>query len=92
MRIQPPPICAHCGEPIEEPQIAWGPFDGSPLHSECRGRLLLGGLNHFRRLCRCYGGSLPPDPPGLSRREAAQAVYDAYFGGPVPMLAPGERL
>lgn len=41
------------------------------LHTDCLGRTLLGGANHISRLCRCYGGSLPSDPPGLTLRQAA---------------------
>lgn len=47
----------------------------SPMHYECHLRSLIGGLNHLRGRCTCCGGDQPPDPPELTRRQAAiQAV------------------
>jgi hypothetical protein len=41
-------------------------------HRDCAIREVIGGLNHLRGLCSCCGGSAPPDPPELTRREAAR--------------------
>jgi hypothetical protein len=42
-----------------------------PYHYECHFRSIIGGLNHLRGRCTCCGGTEPPDPPELSKREAA---------------------
>jgi hypothetical protein len=71
--------CVHCGEPIRDGDqgvvMPCGEADGSwrvaPLHVECHLRMILGGANHLRGNCTCCGGTLPSDPPGLTRREAA---------------------
>lgn len=62
-------LCQWCDEPI---------LDGErvancniPMHEECGLRSILGGINHLLGLCTCCGGTQPPDPPGLTRREAA---------------------
>ena len=45
-------------------------------HYECHLRQVVGGLNHLRGNCNCCGGTEPPDPPWLTRRQAAiQAVH-----------------
>lgn len=41
-------------------------------HAECQIRAIVGGANHQIGQCTCCGGSLPPDPPGLTKREAAK--------------------
>jgi hypothetical protein len=45
-----------------------------PWHALCQLRQLVGGLNHLRGTCTCCGGTDDPDPPGLSRRNAAIAA------------------
>jgi hypothetical protein len=71
--------CPHCGEPIvagDRVQHLAG-AGNNLIHAECLFRMLLGGVNHQARRCRCYGGSEPPDPPEMTRREAAIAA-EAY--------------
>jgi hypothetical protein len=73
-------ICLHCEEAIDigepyEPII----YGGSPpqirfAHSACFARQIIGGLNHLRGLCTCCGGTEPPDPSDLTRRQAAIAA------------------
>ena len=41
-------------------------------HQECALRAIIGGVNHLRGLCTCCGGTLPPDPPNVTQREAAR--------------------
>lgn len=41
-------------------------------HADCQVRAIIGGANHQIGKCRCCGGSSPPDPPGLTKREAAR--------------------
>jgi hypothetical protein len=68
-------LCPHCDEPVENGPIiphlsddGWAP---QRWHWECFMRGIVGGLNHQRGLCICCGGSLPPDPPEMTPREAA---------------------
>jgi hypothetical protein len=75
----------HCDEPIAEEEVAWvatqSPGEMPTLrgmHRDCQIRLVIGGLNHLMGTCLCHGGSDPPDPPFLSRREAATAAVLYY--------------
>lgn len=80
-------VCTDCGESIERGDQ--GIFmvhvdldeerkphsEYKPQHRECNLRHVIGGLNHQKGLCHCFGGTEPSDPPDMSRREAArQAV------------------
>lgn len=73
-------LCLWCEEPVlagEEYDVvmhvgAGGVAERRMRHWVCSARSVLGGLNHLRGLCTCCGGSEPPDPPELSRREAAR--------------------
>jgi hypothetical protein len=49
-----------------------------PYHYECYLRQIIGGVNHQLHLCCCPGcaGVLPPDPQGMTRREAALAAVE----------------
>lgn len=78
-----PGPCAGCGEPILEddhgvflPHVrGWGTeveVTSLPWHAVCHLRQILGGANHLLGRCRCHGLDAPPDPPGLSPREAAR--------------------
>lgn len=79
-------LCLYCAEPIAaddegEVQICVrevGVYDERPIHRECSLRMSLGGANHQRGTCSCQGGPDPPDPPGLTRREAARAAVTAW--------------
>lgn len=68
-------FCFYCNEPVL-PDEALGAFDR--VHRECELRAILGGVNHIRRLCTCYGGSAEPDPPGLTKRQAAREALRAW--------------
>jgi hypothetical protein len=72
--------CAWCDEPFVEGDdgVVLPVYGGesAAFHYECHLRQVIGGLNHLRGNCTCCGGSEPPDPPWLSRRQAAlQAVH-----------------
>lgn len=75
-------LCLYCDEPVTEP----GQWKGivsitgkeRATHLECATRALIGGLNHLQGRCTCCGGDEPPDPAGLTRREAALAAV-AYW-------------
>jgi hypothetical protein len=66
-------MCPFCDEPIAGQDRLFTHL--LPVsHFECGMRALLGGVNHLRRRCSCFGGTAPPDEPGLSPREAAWAA------------------
>lgn len=78
--------CARCDEPIlasEDglviPHLGGpdGPVD-HPYHWECQMRAIVGGYNHQRGRCFCCGGDQPPDPPDMTRREAAKLAVTAF--------------
>jgi hypothetical protein len=69
--------CPYCDEPISgEDSLA--PFMSPPTHYECALRAVVGGINHQMGNCTCQGGDLPPDPPGVSARKAAQIAADHF--------------
>ena len=83
----PPASCLWCDEGFDE---AGGVLlnDGRcPFHTDCLQRMVVGGVNHQRQICTCCGGSVPPDPPSLSRREAAR-VAAMHFRLHCPEGAP----
>lgn len=49
------------------------------MHWECGLRSVVGGLNHLNGQCSCCGGALPPDPDGMTRRQAARAAAQAWM-------------
>ena len=70
-------VCLHCGEAVADDDLR-SPAQNGPLHLECFVRALVGGVNHQAGTCTCCGGRDPPDPPGLSRREAAILARHRY--------------
>jgi hypothetical protein len=75
--------CGHCSEPILEGEPStkiprFGARCAQPYHIECAMRLVIGGLNHLLGRCSCCGDTEPPDPPELTRREAARAALAHY--------------
>jgi hypothetical protein len=80
--------CPYCEEPIVAgdlvhgiSMIETGGAYFASVHQECFLRQIIGGVNHLKRHCICCGGSEPPDPPGLSRREAARAAVRYWEDG-----------
>lgn len=77
--------CLWCEEPIEEgdngfvtPYIGESESSLRAWHKACWQRQSMGGLNHIEGRCTCQGGTEPPDPPELTKREAAVAAVAAY--------------
>jgi hypothetical protein len=70
--------CVHCREPIL-PGEALAPINNYSAHWECGCRMTVGGLNHLNGLCICCGGTLPPDPEGVTTREAARMAAQAWL-------------
>lgn len=70
-------ICPYCDEAILPGDIAdfWNP----EAHHECSARAILGSVAHIERRCGCFiPGAEETDPPGMTRREAAKAAWQAY--------------
>lgn len=80
--------CLHCEEPIEEhhfgqvtPHLTRKGWTECVLHWECAARAIIGGLNHQLGVCTCCGGTEEPDPPGMTKREAAVVAFQfAKYG------------
>jgi hypothetical protein len=72
-------LCILCDEPIlPGERVSPTRFNGREVHHECAFREIAGGANHILRLCTCCGGSAPPDPPGMSKREAACWAFKVF--------------
>ena len=51
-----------------------------PMHRACHLRSsVIQGLNHQLKLCACYGGTLPPDPPEMTLRRQAEAAVEHWM-------------
>jgi hypothetical protein len=81
--------CPWCDEPVlaneDSARVPYIGPDGSGVslwHLECSARMVAGGASHLREKCSCFGGTDPPDPPGLTRRQAARLCYEIMTGGP----------
>src|SRR4051812_36343552 len=78
--------CSWCEEVVRDTDdVRWIPHLGEaghatqmPWHVECFFRHIMGGLNHLKGQCSCCGGTEPPDPPGMTAREAAIAAWRYY--------------
>ena len=73
--------CLWCDDPIGDgedvhrmPHIGKDGPTIRPIHYECFTRMVVGGLNHLTGKCSCCGGTEPPDPPELTKRQAAAAA------------------
>jgi hypothetical protein len=64
--------CLNCEEPVlpgeQDPH-----FHSQPMHKECGIRGVVGSVGHLQKKCSCYGGT-EEDPPGMTKRQAAQAA------------------
>jgi hypothetical protein len=78
------PACPHCREEVL-PDDRRAPFHTQAVHWECGLRSVIGGLNHLNGLCTCCGGTLPPDPAGLTRREAARMAAQVWIARQPPL-------
>lgn len=69
--------CILCGEPIAEDDMGTINFVNQVSHHECLMRSVIGSVGHLKGNCFCFGGT-EEDPPGMSRREAAQAAVKLF--------------
>lgn len=69
--------CIYCDEEVKQyDRVA--PYQDN-LHYECGLRSVVGGLNHLNGSCSCCGGTLPPDPEGTTRRDAARMAAQTWM-------------
>lgn len=73
--------CVWCGEAIVDGDDGVIDGGGQPWHGDCWVRQVSGGVNHLKGTCSCRGGKDPPDPPELSRREAASEAVRLFEAG-----------
>lgn len=73
--------CTFCGEPFDDPRDFRVIMAGGTqaAHQACCLRSIIGGVNHLRGTCTCCGGDDPPDPPGITMRQAARLALDEYW-------------
>jgi hypothetical protein len=76
-----PRKCMRCDEPLlpDDPHS-----EIMHMHRECGLRSIMGGANHLLKQCHCYGGTLDPDPPNLTIREAAAVAMAIFVALPTP--------
>lgn len=77
--------CMHCEEPFKRGDDGFSEASGY-VHRACRIRLVLGSVGHQMGRCSCYvkDGTSFEDPPGMTRREAAEAALTLYETGRRP--------
>lgn len=81
-------LCFHCDEPIGRlddgfliPHLSRDGSTERPIHIDCHVRGFIGGVNHLRGNCSCCGGTEPPDPPTMTKRQAALAAVSLWISG-----------
>jgi hypothetical protein len=75
--------CCHCDElvtPDDDAKMSESTSFGH-YHRACVIRLVIGGANHLQGRCTCCGGTEPPDPPHLTKRQAARLALDLWISG-----------
>jgi hypothetical protein len=71
-------ICLWCEEPVSEGER--NPNFREPFHFACGFRSVAGSVAHLEGRCGCFlVGSTEGDPPGMTKREAANAALETAF-------------
>jgi hypothetical protein len=72
--------CGHCGEDFEEGDRGIIDSGGFTTHLNCFLRPILGSVAHIQKQCSCYiPGATCGDPPGMTKRQAADAAVRLYY-------------
>jgi hypothetical protein len=73
-------FCEHCHEEIVEGDAIISCNNGEVLtHHNCGLRGIIGSLAHLEKRCSCFvPGAEETDPPGMTRRQAADAAVDLW--------------
>jgi hypothetical protein len=81
-RQLPTPVgeqCLYCSESIQEGENGPIFLNGLASHKECSLRSVVGSAAHIEKRCSCFvPGSTENDAEGLTRRQGAQAAWDAW--------------
>lgn len=68
--------CTWCDEPVEIHERH--PNSQQPFHYACFFRSVAGSVAHLEGRCSCcIVGAEEGDPPGMTKREAARAAFEA---------------
>lgn len=72
-------VCYQCDEGIEpdDTGVILGP--AAACHLNCFLRTVFGSVDHQLGRCSCRGLEGDGDPPGLTRRQAADAAVDLFY-------------
>lgn len=73
--------CIHCGESIVDGDsgVFYSNETPTPAHRNCFLRAVIGSVAHIQKRCSCFvPGSHEDDPPGLTKRQAADAAVEAW--------------
>lgn len=69
--------CCHCEEKIEDGDQGYIYANGPAAHRNCFIRQISGSLAHILKRCGCFvPGSQEHDPPGLTKRQAANLAAE----------------
>lgn len=71
--------CLHCEEVIAAGDTGTVNGAGQITHYACSMRMVVGSVGHQRGRCSCHGGT-EEDPPGMTRKQAAQAALREWEG------------
>ena len=67
--------CVFCGELVRSGEAARTLVNDRNVHHECALRQVIGSVAHLEQRCSCYvPGATCGDPPGMTRRQAANAA------------------
>lgn len=71
--------CIHCEEKIEANDSGYIYANGPVAHRNCFMRQITGSVAHIEGRCSCYvAGATCTDPPGMTKRQAADAAVALY--------------
>jgi hypothetical protein len=73
------PHCVWCEEPLQPGDRVYHYANDARAHQVCMLRQVLGSVAHIEERCGCFlPGANETDPPGLSRRQAAEAAVQVW--------------
>ena len=73
-------ICPHCDEEITGDDFDFSTANKIRFHLNCFLRGIIGSVAHIEKRCSCFvPGSDEADPPGMTKRQAAEAAVKLYY-------------
>lgn len=71
--------CFYCEEPIIETDSGVISSNELPMHYNCFLRGIVGSVAHLQKRCSCFiPGAHEGDPPGLTKRQAADMAVQVW--------------